>query len=442
MIRLIINNSISKLENISIPQYKELRKILSYTISDAMIYFSNAFNNKRYLINKKGEFPTGLLYLVEEYLKGKPVEVIDTRKAPKTSGKLFTMKLDVTPYAEQIEAAKAVKHNRGIITAPTGLGKSLITALMINNLQVRTMVVVPSLELKNQLTSSLRSIFGNDKVGASTDNKDIAIDNIDSLSTSKIVKNYDCVIIDEFHHSGAESYRKLNQKAWNNIYYRFGLTATPFRSKSEERLLLESVLSKVIYSIDYRTAVDKGYIVPMQVFYYDLPKVAYKGPNSWASVYSELVVNCENRNNKIAHIINNLRLDSLSTLCLVKEIKHGEILKKLSDSHFANGNNDSNKELIADFNQQKIYSLIGTTGVIGEGIDTKPTEFVILAGGGKSKNQFMQQCGRGFRRYKDKQVCNIIMFRNSNHKWLLKHFNECVKYLSEEYGIIPIKLDF
>ena len=69
------------------------------------------------------------------------------------------------------------------------------------------------------------------------------------------------------------------------------------------------------------------------------------------------------------------------------------------------------------------------------------THRIILAGLGKSKNAFMQQCGRGVRRYGDKQSAKIIIFRDASHKWSLAHFKEQVKILQEEYGVTPAKLE-
>ena len=84
------------------------------------------------------------------------------------------------------------------------------------------------------------------------------------------------------------------------------------------------------------------------------------------------------------------------TLTLVKEINHGKALSVLSDSPFSNGEDEESRKYIELFKEARIKTLIGTTGVLGEGVDTKPAEYVIIAGLGKSKNAFMQQVGRGF----------------------------------------------
>lgn len=341
------------------------------------------------------------------------------------------------PYKEQEDAATAAgKYHRGIISATTGSGKSLIAALIINKLQVRTLIVVPSLYLKVQLTEAMKNWFGNAKVGP---NKDIFIENVQALDV-KGQLDYDCLIIDEFHHSASSSYRKLNKYAWSNIYYRFGLTATPWRNNVEEKLLLESVLSDVIYNIDYKTSVKNGFVVALEAYYIELPKVltdAY----SWAQVYSELVVRNENRNNVIAGLLQTLEASDAPTLCLVKEIAHGEALSLMSGIPFANGQDDASRDYIRQFNSGEIKALIGTVGVLGEGIDTRPAEFIIIAGLGKAKSAFMQNVGRGLRKYPGKESAKVIIFKDKSHKFTLRHFNEQKKILLEEFGIIPVKLD-
>jgi superfamily II DNA or RNA helicase len=263
--------------------------------------------------------------------------------------------------------------------------------------------------------------------------------NVDSIKIGDKTK-YDIVIIDEFHHSAAKTYRKLNEKNWSNIYYRFGLTATPFRSKDTERLLLESVLSKVIYEVPYEVCVQKGYIVPLEVFYVSLHSRKIKGnQNSWPAMYKELVTNCEPRNTIIQELLLKFHANKVPTICLVKEISHGESLSCDGAFNFVSGQNDE-RHLIDDFCEGKINTLIGTEGVLGEGIDTKPAEVIIIAGLGKSKNRLMQSIGRGFRRYPGKESCKVIIFKDSSHKWAINHFKEQCKVIKEQYGVIPVEI--
>jgi superfamily II DNA or RNA helicase len=441
-IRLEIGNSTSRITGLAPSQEKALKAILSYDVAPVAASFGGHRSTKRYLLDRRGGFATGLLYLVKKFLAENKITctVVDTRKVPEAKEGLFTLKLAHEPYPEQLAAALACKKwARGIVSAPTGVGKSVIAALIIHELQVRTLIVVPSLELKRQTTAGLKKAFPQASVGGL--GCDIAVENVDALDPCKPLIGYDCVIIDEFHHSGAKTYRQLNKKAWGGIFYRFGTTATPFRSQDNERLLLESVLSQLIYRIPYQTAVDKGYVVPMQAFYYQLPKVPVQG-YTWAEVYYELVSGNKRRSRLLANLLDNLHTAKASALCLVKEIQHGIQIAELAEEHhaFVKGENDNNRELLLEFLLNERTTLIGTTGVVGEGVDTKSAEYIIIAGLGKSKNAFMQQVGRGFRVYKGKESCKIILVYDVSHKWTRAHFRAQVKILKDEYGITPVKL--
>lgn len=443
MITLKIDNSESQISGLSEAQLKQFRKVLSYSINPQAAFFSGGFkSNIRYMIDKVGRFPTGLLYLVDQLIKQLHliVDRKDIRRAPEPRHGIFSLSLGITPYPEQEKAALAcLQSPRGIIVAPTGLGKSVIIAMMIQKLQVNTIVVVPNLSLKQQLTQSLKHWFGEDKVGDKSSKAPIVVENVDGLSTKTPLEGYDCVIIDEFHHAAANTYRTLNKRCWTKIYHRYGLTATPFRSQESEKILLESVLSEEIYRVTYETAVQKGYIVPIEAYYIEIPK-SISTSSGWFGVYSELVVNNEPRNKIIADLLNNLNSLGISTLCLVKEIKHGENIQNLVDVDFIKGENTDNRIKILEFNLREKVTMIGTTGVVGEGTDTKPCEYVIIAGLGKSKNAFMQQVGRAVRVYPGKESAKVILFYDRSHKWTEAHFKAQVKILREEYGVKPVKL--
>ncbi len=133
-------------------------------------------------------------------------------------------------------------------------------------------------------------------------------------------------------------------------------------------------------------------------------------------------------------------VSKVSTLCLVKEINHGNILHNDGAFNFVHGQSDE-RHLIESFAKGSLLTLIGTTGVIGEGVDTKACEYVIIAGLGKSKNAFMQQVGRAFRVFPKKESGKVVLFLDKSHKWTKAHFQAQVKYLKEEYGVVPIKLE-
>lgn len=438
MITLAIDNSSSQVTGLDIYQLNKLRMLLSYTVDAYNSRYSHGAATRRFLCSKKGEFPTGLLYLVQPFLTelGGPVTTYDLRKRPAPRQGLFRLGPHPTPYPQQVNAADAVlERSRGIVVAPTGAGKSLIIALIIEKLQVRTLVVVPTLELKRQLTETLRGYFGEGAVGEL--GALCAVENVAALDVTVPLKGYDCVITDEYHHAAASTYRKLNKNCWTDVYHRVGLTATAFRSQSNERLLLESCLSEVIYKITYQEAVENGFIVPVEAFFFNLPKRKKVAGNTWATVYKELVVQNTDRNLLIAETMKRLR--GKSTLCLVREVEHGAILSQLTGVPFASGVDGNTAELVEEFNKGG-RQLIGTVGVLGEGVDTRPAEYVIVAGLGKAKTQFMQSVGRCLRRYPGKESGKVILFKDPSHKWTLTHFKEQCRILKEEYGTKEIEV--
>jgi superfamily II DNA or RNA helicase len=125
----------------------------------------------------------------------------------------------------------------------------------------------------------------------------------------------------------------------------------------------------------------------------------------------------------------------------VKEVKHGYAIQEIFNAPFANGQDDITRAYIGAFNKGEVKGLIGTTGILGEGVDTKPCEYVIIAGLGKAKSAFMQQIGRAVRTYPGKESAKIILFRDASHRFTLRHYRAQAKILKEEYGVTPIKLE-
>lgn len=90
MIRLLVDNSYSKISGLSVKQEKELKELLSYTAGS---FFSRFGPVKKSMLNKRGEFPTGLVHIVEKYVGKFGYSRKDLRIRPKSSPGMFTMDL-------------------------------------------------------------------------------------------------------------------------------------------------------------------------------------------------------------------------------------------------------------------------------------------------------------------------------------------------------------
>lgn len=437
MLKVKINNSYSQIIGATSEQHAQLRKLLSYLPDPNAAFFAGISGfSRRYLLDRKGFFPTGLVFDALDFIASTDwkAEAVDERLVPGRDKKVILAAKNTSriPYPAQKEAlAAAIQHQRGILTMPTGSGKSMVAMLIINALKLKTLIVVPNLSIKLQMQETVHEFFGK--------TSHITVENIDSSTLSK-PGNWDLLLVDEAHHAAAKTYQTLNQTAWKNIYYRFFLTATPFRTAEEEQILLKAITGDVIYKLSYADAVKSRCIVPVEAFYVDVPKTAVNG-NTWQSVYSEVVVHKEARNDIIADMLFSLEALDKPTLCLVKEIKHGKILSEKTGFPFVSGEDAASKKFIGEFNSGKQTVLIGTSGVLGEGVDTKPCEYCLIAGLGKARSAFMQQVGRAVRTYPGKESAKIILFSDPSHKWTKNHFSEQKKILLEEYGISAERLE-
>lgn len=432
-VQITMGNSYSTIKGLTLQQAAALRQVLSYSTNAQTAYFAGGnYPRRKYLIDAKGTFPTGLLHRVKVFLTANhlPCEILPPERHIRTKVEFKLQLKGITPRSGQkaaIEHARAC--NRGIIAMPTGTGKSLVIAMLIAERKVKTLVIVPNLSIKHQLIATIARLLG--------DMNNIQIENIDSAAL-KCTTDFDMLIIDECHHAAAKTYQRLNKVNWKGIYYRYFFTATPFRNDPEESLLFEGIAGEIIYQLSYKQAVADGSIVPVEAYYIEIPKQKTNA-DTWAEVYSELVVNNKERNMRIAHLMSTLEAVRIPALCLVKEIKHGNILSDMTSIDFANGREESS--YLGEFNCGMINALIGTTGIVGEGVDTKPCEYVIIAGGGKAKSAFMQQVGRAVRTYPGKESAKVILIKDASHKFLSRHFTAQCAILKEEYGITPIKLD-
>lgn len=409
--------------------------LLSYEVGTQAAFFAGGRPPaRRSLLGKKGDFPTGLLPRVLQFIVDKQLQFDfkDLRRQPKASGAKIRHRVH-TPYPAQTAAVEAATEaHRGCISMPTGTGKSLVIAMLAAKFGVKTLVVVPSLEIKRQLEESLQAMANHPEM--------IQVENIDSKALTRPT-TADCLIIDEAHHVAARTYQKLNKSVWQGIYYRFFLTATPFRNKAEENLLFESIAGSLIYSLSYKEAIKEEYIVPVDAYYIEIPKTK-NDYYTWAEVYSKLVVKNDIRNAHIVSLLKALHGYNKATLCLVKEVAHGKLLSEATGYPFVNGTDEESRQYIEQFNKGQIKVLIGTTGILGEGVDTKPAEFIVIAGLGKAKSAFMQQIGRGVRKYPGKDSAKIIIFKDPSHKFTTRHFNEQKKILMDEYGVEPARMEF
>ncbi|HVC36961.1 MAG TPA: DEAD/DEAH box helicase family protein, partial [Gammaproteobacteria bacterium] len=139
-----------------------------------------------------------------------------------------------------------IKHDMGVLSAPTAFGKTVTAAAIIAKRRVNTLILVHRVELLKQWHERLSTFLElpEDSIGNIGGGKhkltgriDIAV--MQSLvrkdEVASYVSDYGQIIVDECHHLSAFSFESILKHA--KARYVFGLTATPYRRDGQHPII-------------------------------------------------------------------------------------------------------------------------------------------------------------------------------------------------------------
>jgi superfamily II DNA or RNA helicase len=153
----------------------------------------------------------------------------------------FVPRVAQTPRAYQRAALDAweAAERRGVLTLPTGAGKTLVALLAIASVGQHTLVVVPTLDLLEQWRRALVEQLGAPPEhvrtfgGGKQDIGPLTVMTYDSAAIhTRELNHFGLLVFDEVHHLPAPSYRRAAEGAV--APYRLGLSATPDRTDGRE----------------------------------------------------------------------------------------------------------------------------------------------------------------------------------------------------------------
>jgi superfamily II DNA or RNA helicase len=363
--------------------------------------------------------PSGCLESVLELLAQNNIQAViqDERVAGKRVAVKFTGKLR---NDQNTAVRNMMKHDMGVLCAPTAFGKTVTAAAMIARRKVSTLILVHRTELLTQwkermmtfldLPKELPGVLGGGK-NKLTGDIDIAV--MQSLSKREdihdILDPYGQIIIDECHHISAFSFETILKQA--KAKYILGLTATPERRDGHHPIIFMQC-----GAIRHTAAQPKNLPTELEVWPQSLPAPHCPHDAEIQDVFKALV-NDERRTQRIAKdIINTYRegrkilvlterrehLDLLQN-ALAEEVPtcfvlHGRLSKKQRATIF-----DSLNEL--DDSAPRV--LLATGRLIGEGFDHPPLDTLFLAMPISWKGTLQQYTGRLHREHPDKEDVRV-----------------------------------
>jgi len=441
MVEIAIRNAFSRID--CTPEiHQSIRKLLSFEIpGSGFAQRANpqwCWDGRTYLLKKNGTFPTGLLLRVENYLTENKIEfrTRDQRDVPRSNEKRFSINPSWEPRDYQLRAVSATQENhRGVINLGTGGGKTFLAALIMRSRGLDTLYVTPDTGLREQALDDFTDYFKNP---GSLLSKDVASDypivvsNIQSLAKKKpeFFHRFGMLITDEFHHSSAASYQKLNHLV-ENAYYRYGQTGTFLRTDGTE-MTMHGVLSEVIFTKTTSELIEEDWLVRphITIYRYQL--------NNWSrlsyrAAYDKIISDVA-FNTLVSRIAQKKIDEGKQTLILIRRKDHGELLNKMIEgSHYICGDDpiEHRKTVKRNFIQKKIRCLIAT-GVLGEGQNITSIDVLVNARLEKTEIQTTQGIGRALRKEFGKTMAEVFDFLIVGQKHLSAHSVERIGSYKKE----------
>jgi len=315
---------------------------------------------------------------------------------------------------------------RGLVVLATGIGKTWLAAFDSKSLNAkRVLFVAHREEILLQAEETFLKIQPEAKVGRYTGsqrelNADFLFASIQTLGKvahlNQFSKDYfDYIVVDEFHHAAAPTYRKL----LSHFKPRFllGLTATPDRTDQSDILVLCD--NNLVYCKELVEGINSKILSPFSYFGIGDDKVDYSEiPWRNGKFDADALLHQLATQARAKHIFKHWHeLRQTRTLAFCVSKKHADFMAEYfnrrgisslsvhSDSSIRR--NDAITKLIA-----REVHIIFSVDLFNEGVDIPSIDTVLMLRPTESKIIFLQQLGRGLRHSNEtgKQKLIVIDF--------------------------------
>lgn len=339
---------------------------------------------------------------------------------------------NVTPNKMQQEALKALaklqqnnKHKALLISA-TGTGKTYLSAFAVKKANPKRLLFLAHREqILKQACKTFAQIIPNVQYGIlSANHKDFhkpyLFSTINMLSkeenlTQFAPTHFDYIVIDETHRAGANSYLEILN--YFQPQFLLGMTATPERTDGFD--IYQLFDHNIAYEIRLNQAMQENLLCPFHYFGITDITIDNQEINDH-STFNDLTTDA-----RVTHIINQSQYygfsgERLRGLIFCSQIEEAQILsQKFNERGFhtiALSGKDSQKTRTNAIHklEQKERSTgldyIFTVDIMNEGIDIPAINQIIMLRPTKSAIIFVQQLGRGLRKYPQKDYVVILDF--------------------------------
>lgn len=353
-------------------------------------------------------------------------------------------KYKLRPYQDECITSCLDALHRGVrrqvVSAPTGAGKTVIFANLIPQLPApsigrdQVLVLAHRDELVRQNAEKIGAAnpdlrvgieMGKEKASPDADVVSASVATLGRAESDRIKKfdpaRFKAVIIDEMHHSAADTYRRVIDHfgilADDSEVALFGFSATVRRA---DRLRMDDIYEEIVYHRGLLEMIDEDWLARLRAVRVstgvDLDSIdVSSSSNDFSQPQLEAAVNTPERNRTLLKAWrDHCEGKRHSTLIFCVDRQHMRDVTELfveegiSAQHIHGETpKDQRPEILRRFGDRKFPVLVNV-GVMTEGTDVPCIDAVIMARPTRSSVLYQQTIGRGLRLYDDKPDCLVI----------------------------------
>lgn len=340
---------------------------------------------------------------------------------PKQKGKIIELKEHQKEALDNLAKLREEGNSIALLYHATGTGKTVTAVADAKAVGKKTLFLAHRNELITQAYETFNEMWNEADVNMyAAESKvsygDVVCGSIQSVNAN--LKQFDpeefgYIIIDEAHHSAADSYKKI--LGYFKPEFTLGLTATPERADGEQIL---DLFKNVAHKLDLQTAVERDELVPVRCIRIktniDLTNVRFNGIKyNFLDLENKMYI--PERNNLIVDTYINYVKDK-NTVIFCVSVKHGEEIVRLlrekgihAESVSGSTNSKKRKEILNNYENGSI-NVLCACDLLNEGWDSPKTEVLFMARPTMSKTIYLQQLGRGMRKSEGKEYLMVFDF--------------------------------
>lgn len=349
---------------------------------------------------------------------------------------------DLTPYPFQrtmldtLASERERGHNKNLVVAPTGVGKTIVAAFDYARLErrPRLLFVAHRERLLEQSLTTFRHVlregdFGEKLVGGQVPERgDHVFASIQSLHSQGRIEaldpeHYEFVIVDEFHHAEAPTYERLLRHL--KPRYLVGLTATPERHDGRD--VRRWFDGRTAYEMRLAEALELGLLAPFHYFGIhddiDLDHVRFTRGRYDEAELDRLYTGNDARVRLVLEQLRRIvgQTDEMRALGFCVSVEHARFMaRRFSESGLPSvavtgeSTRDERRDAIRRLEKGELAALF-TVDLFNEGVDIPTVNTVLFLRPTESATVFLQQLGRGLRLHEDKSCLTVLDFIGNAH---------------------------